>query len=80
MGLQLSEQQAPLLLHAVPSEPQGVSHQPSEFFTSPEQQSLVLDAEPSSGTQALRHAHSWLVVEAPQYGTLAQHSAAPLQV
>lgn len=80
VGLQLEEQHAPLLLHAVPGEPHGVSHQPSEFFTRPAQQSLLVDADPPRGTQALRQAHSWLVVEAPQYGTLAQHSVAPLQV
>lgn len=80
MGWQLSEQQAPLLLHCVPAPPQGVSHQPREFFTRPGQQSLVDDAEPSRGTQALRQVHSWLVVEAPQYESPAQHSEAVLQV
>lgn len=69
-----------MLLHEVPGPPHGVSHQPRAFFTRPAQQSLVEDAEPSRGTQALRHVHSWLVVEAPQYGTLPQHSEAPLQV
>ena len=80
VGLQLSEQQAPLLLHAVPGPPHGVSHHPAEFFTNPAQQSFVDDAEPSRGTHELLHVHSWLVVDAPQYGTLEQHSDAPLHV
>lgn len=66
VGWQLSEQHAPLLLHGVPGPPHGVSHQPSAFFTSPAQQSLVVEAEPPCGTHALRHVHSWLVVDAPQ--------------
>ena len=57
-----------------------MSHHPRAFFTRPAQQSLVDDAEPPRGTQALRQAQSWLVVDAPHTGTAAQHSEAALQV
>lgn len=58
VGWQLSEQHMPLLLHEVPAPAQGVSHQPSAFFTSPAQQSDADEAAPPLGTHRLRQVHS----------------------
>lgn len=72
MGLQLELQQSKLLVQVPPAALQGVSHQPSAFFTRPMQQSLVVFAAPPHGAQVVRHRASWLVADDAQYGALAQ--------
>jgi hypothetical protein len=57
---------------------QAESHQPSEFFTSPAQQSLVERAAPPHGAQLVLQRESWLVADEAQSGALEQHGVALL--